>query len=49
MRAARPYAERIAGITANLSKANPEYRSPYMREITKTGGNVGFIVLMKRV
>ena len=36
MRAARPYAERIAGITANLSKANPEYRSPYMREITKT-------------
>ena len=46
MRAARPYAERIAGITANLSKANPEYRSPYMREITKSGGgNVGFIVI----
>ncbi|MEO5690058.1 MAG: F0F1 ATP synthase subunit gamma [Burkholderiaceae bacterium] len=45
MRAARPYAQRIAGITANLSKANPEYRSPYMREITKTGGNVGFIVI----
>src|ERR1700761_5583812 len=50
MRAARPYAERIAGITANLSKANPEYRSPYMREITgQTGGvsakNVGFIVI----
>jgi F-type H+-transporting ATPase subunit gamma len=46
MRAARPYAERIAGITANLSKANPEYRSPYMREVTKaTGGNVGFIVI----
>ena len=45
MRAARPYAERIAGITANLSKANPEYRSPYMREITKQGGNVGFIVI----
>jgi F-type H+-transporting ATPase subunit gamma len=46
MRAARPYAERIAGITANLSKANPEYRSPYMREVAKTaGGNVGFIVI----
>ena len=46
MRAARPYAQRIGGITANLSKANPEYRSPYMREITKTTGhNVGFIVI----
>ena len=48
MRAARPYAERIAGITGNLSKANPEYRSPYMREITDQGGrghNVGFIVI----
>ena len=46
MRAARPYAERIAGITGNLSKANPEYRSPYMREVTKTAGsNVGFIVV----
>ena len=46
MRAARPYAERIAGITGNLSKANPEYRSPYMREVTQTtGGNVGFIVI----
>ena len=44
MRAARPYAERIAGITGNLSKANPEYRSPYMREI-KTASNVGFIVI----
>jgi F-type H+-transporting ATPase subunit gamma len=46
MRAARPYAERIAGITGNLSKANPEYRSPYMREVASTtGGNVGFIVI----
>jgi F-type H+-transporting ATPase subunit gamma len=46
MRAARPYAERIASITGNLSKANPEYRSPYMREVTKTtGSNVGFIVV----
>jgi len=46
MRAARPYAQRIAAITANLSKANPEYRSPLMRE--PEGGkriNVGFIVV----
>ena len=44
MRAARPYADKIRNITANLSRANPEYRSPYMR----TGGNaktVGFIVI----
>jgi F-type H+-transporting ATPase subunit gamma len=44
MRAARPYAQRIAGITANLSKANPEYRSPYMREVDAPK-NVGFIVI----
>ena len=44
MRAARPYADKIRNITANLARANPEYRSPYMR----TGGNakvVGFIVI----
>jgi F-type H+-transporting ATPase subunit gamma len=44
MRAARPYADKIRNITANLSKANPEYKSPYMR----TGGQtkaVGFIVV----
>ncbi len=34
MRAARPYADKIRNITANLSKANPEYKSPYQR----TGG-----------
>ena len=47
MRAARPYSDRIAAITANLSKANPEYRSPYMRDASKSGktGNVGFIVI----
>jgi F-type H+-transporting ATPase subunit gamma len=32
MRAARPYADKIRNITANLSKANPEYHSPYMRK-----------------
>ncbi len=44
MRAARPYSDKIRNITANLSQANPEYHSPYMRQ----GGNakkVGFIVV----
>jgi F-type H+-transporting ATPase subunit gamma len=44
MRAARPYAEKIRSITANLSQANPEYKSPYQR----TGGTskaIGFIVV----
>ena len=44
MRHARPYADKIRNITANLSQANPEYHSPYMRE----GGSakaVGFIVV----
>lgn len=47
MRAARPYSDRIAAITANLSKANPEYRSPFMRDVSKSGkvANVGFIVV----
>ena len=46
MRAARPYAQRIAAITANLSKANPEYRSPLMREPEAgKARNVGFIVV----
>jgi F-type H+-transporting ATPase subunit gamma len=44
MRAARPYADKIRNITANLSQANPEYHSPYMRK----GGDAkvsGFIVV----
>jgi len=44
MRSARPYADKIRNITANLSQANPEYQSPFMR----TGGKskaVGFIVV----
>ncbi len=44
MRAARPYADKIRNITAHLSEANPEYKSPYMR----TGGSskaVGFIIV----
>src|SRR3954469_15168671 len=44
MRAARPYADKVRNITAHLSQANPEYKSPYMR----TGGTAkatGFIVV----
>jgi len=37
MRNARPYAEKIREIVANLSKANPEFRPAYMatRELKK--------------
>ena len=44
MRAARPYADKIRNITANLAQANPEYKSPYMRKggAAKTSG---FIVV----
>jgi F-type H+-transporting ATPase subunit gamma len=48
MRAARPYADKIRNITAHLSEANPEYKSPYLRDVTKGGpktGTVGFIVV----
>jgi F-type H+-transporting ATPase subunit gamma len=45
MRAARPYADKIRNITANLSKANPEYRSPYLRKIEGAPKAVGFIVV----
>jgi F-type H+-transporting ATPase subunit gamma len=48
MRAARPYADKIRNITAHLSQANPEYKSPYMRDAARTGSGakaVGFIVV----
>ncbi len=44
MRSARPYSDKVRNIAANLSRANPEYHSPYMR----TGGSAnaqGFIVV----
>jgi F-type H+-transporting ATPase subunit gamma len=44
MRQARPYSDKVRNIAANLSQANPEYRSPYMR----TGGAskvAGFVVV----
>jgi F-type H+-transporting ATPase subunit gamma len=45
MRAARPYSDKIRNITANLSQANPEYHSAYMRFEVKAGGTSGFIVV----
>jgi F-type H+-transporting ATPase subunit gamma len=44
MRAARPYADKIRNIAANLSQANPEYQSPYMRK-DSTSKVSGFIVV----
>jgi len=44
MRHARPYSDKIRNITANLSTANPEYHSPYMR-FTEAPKAVGFIVV----
>ncbi|MEF7614241.1 F0F1 ATP synthase subunit gamma [Aquincola sp. MAHUQ-54] len=44
MRAARPYSDKIRNITANLSQANPEYQSAYMR--TDASSKVsGFVVV----
>lgn len=44
MRAARPYAEKIRNVAAHLSRANPEYKHPFLvkRESVK---NVGIIVV----
>jgi F-type H+-transporting ATPase subunit gamma len=44
MRAARPYAEKIRAVAAHLSRANPEYKHPFLvkREEIK---NVGLIVV----
>ncbi len=44
MRSARPYADKIRNITANLSQANPEYKSAYMREVAAPKSS-GFIVV----
>jgi len=44
MRAARPYAEKIRAVAANLSRANPEYKHPFLikRDSIK---KVGLIVI----
>ena len=44
MRAARPYAEKVRQIAANLSRANPEYTHAYMRTNADAKA-VGFIVV----
>ena len=44
MRQARPYSDKVRNIAANLSQANPEYQSPYMRA-TGDAKAVGFIVV----
>ena len=44
MRASRPYADKIRNIAANLSQANPEYQSAYMRNDGKSKVT-GFIVV----
>src|SRR5690606_14242462 len=44
MRAARPYADKVRNITANLSQAYPEYVHPFM--VANTGAKkVGMIVV----
>jgi F-type H+-transporting ATPase subunit gamma len=45
MRHARPYSDKIRVITTNLSQANPEYRSPYMRQVEGAPKAVGFILV----
>ena len=44
MRAARPYAERVRSLAANLSHATPEYKHPFLvaNDAAKTAG---FIVV----
>jgi F-type H+-transporting ATPase subunit gamma len=44
MRHARPYSDKIRNIAANLSQANPEYQSPYMRSTGTTKAS-GYIVV----
>lgn len=44
MRAARPYSEKIRSMAANLSKANPEYKHPFLVK-SEGAKTVGFIVV----
>lgn len=44
MRAARPYAEKIRAVAAHLSRANPEYKHPFL--VKRDGNkNVGLIIV----
>lgn len=44
MRSARPYAEKIGNIAAELAKANPEYRHPFLVKNEKATG-AGMVVV----
>ncbi|AKJ31706.1 F0F1 ATP synthase subunit gamma [Caldimonas brevitalea] len=44
MRAARPYADKVRNVTANLSQANPDYVPPFLQQNSGTG-QVGIIVV----
>jgi F-type H+-transporting ATPase subunit gamma len=44
MRAARPYAEKIRNVAAHLSRANPEYKHPFLVK-REENRNVGLIVV----
>ncbi len=44
MRAARPYAEKVRSLAANLAQATPEYKHPFMRN-NDSAKTVGFIVV----
>jgi F-type H+-transporting ATPase subunit gamma len=44
MRAARPYADKVRNIAANLAQANPEYKPPFLQKNSGTG-QVGVIVV----
>ncbi|MBL0718712.1 F0F1 ATP synthase subunit gamma [Piscinibacter sp. Jin2] len=45
MRAARPYADKIRNITANLAKANPEYTHPFIVSNDEAAAKAGFVVV----
>ena len=44
MRAARPYAEKIRNVAAHLSRANPEYKHPFLVK-REDNRNIGLIVV----
>jgi F-type H+-transporting ATPase subunit gamma len=44
MRAARPYADKVRNITANLARANPEYQPAFLKRNSGTG-QAGLIVV----
>ena len=45
MRAARPYADKIRNVSANLAHANPEYTHPFMAVASSATKAAGFVVV----